>query len=121
MNKEELNHFIDFKTTGKAVELADLGLWIESSHNWQVELGCLNYLFAQILERKSKKHVDCSTTICLLYDLKDQMYLRIHECQYEFVEYMLGRSRQLSLSLEEELVDLHNNMCEYIYAEYLRY
>lgn len=121
MNKEELSQFIDFKTIGKAIELTDLGLWIESSHNWQVELGCLNYLFAQILERKLQENVECSDTICFLYDLVDQMYLRIHECQYEFVEYMLRSLRQLDLSLEEELVNLHNKMCEHIYAQYLRY
>lgn len=116
MNKEELNQFIDFKTIGKAVELADLGLWIESSHNWQVELGCLNYLFVQILERKLQEHSECSDIICLFYDLENQMYLRIHECHYRFIEYMLRFLRRSSLSLEEELVNLHNNMCEYIYG-----
>ncbi len=121
LNKEELSQFIDFKSIHNPVESNDLQLWIADSHNWQVELGCLNYLFAQILERKSQDNHDCSPIINLVYDLVDQMYLRIHECNHHFVDYMLGFLRQSNLSLEEELVQLYNDMCEYRYEQYIRY
>ncbi|MFC2122102.1 hypothetical protein ACFLRP_00245 [Bacteroidota bacterium] len=121
MHKEELNLLIDFKSSGKPIESKELQLWIANSHNWQVELGCLNYLFAQILEGKSQDNTDCAPIINLVYDLVDHMYLIIHECNYLLVDYMLGFFRQPELSLEEELVQLHNDMSEYKYEQYIRY
>jgi len=115
LNREELNQLIDFKAHSKEVELPDLALWIEASRNWEVELGCLNYLFAQILEKKTHEKQDCSGMIDLLYDSPEQMYLRIHECDHEFITYMLRFLREANVSLEEELVKLHSYMCEYKY------
>ncbi len=115
LNREELSQLIDFKARGKEVESADLASWIEASHNWEVELGCLNYLLAQILEKKTHDDQDCSGMVCLLYDSLDQMYLRIHECDREFITYMLRFLRESNVSLEEELVRLHNYISEYRY------
>lgn len=115
LNREELSQLIEFKARGKDVEVTDLAVWIEASRNWQVELGCLSYLFAQILEKKQHSNQDRSGMICLLYDLVDEMYLRIHECDYDFITYMLRFLHDSNLSLEEQLVELHNDMCEYRY------
>ena len=115
MNKSELNAFITFKTNGEPVNSRDLELRIESSHNWQVELGFLNYLFAQVLERKKREHLDCLEYIICLYELEERMYIRIHELDYRFIDYMTLFLRQDNLSLEDELVHLHINMCEFIY------
>ena len=115
LNREELSQFIEFKANDTAVDLNDLALWIEASRNWEIELGCLNYLFAQILERKTHDKQDCSGLVQLLYDSSDQMYLRVHECDYAFIAYMLRFLRESDISLEEELVRLHNNMCEHKY------
>lgn len=116
LNREELTQLIDFEYSGKEVQLDYLRLRIVNSQNWQDELGCMNYLFAQILGRKVKqKFKNCSYLIQFLNDLVDQMYVRIHDCDHSFVNYMTRYVRETDLSLEEELVKLHNYMCEYIY------
>lgn len=115
MYKPELNEFINFKTSGTPIVSEELKIWVDSSHNWQVELGFLNYLFVQILENMKRASLNCQQYINCLYGLEDTMYIRIHEFNHQFIDYMSLCVRQDSLSLEEELVHLHNNMCEYIY------
>jgi len=117
LNREELTQFIDFAYSGKAVQLEHLSLWIGNSQNWQDELGCINYLLAHILCRRVKEGFNnCSDIIQLLNNLEDQLYIQLHECDHSFVNYMTKFIRGTDLSLEEELVKLHNDMCEYKYA-----
>ena len=115
MNKQQLNSFITFQAAGEPIELKDLLTWVDSSNNWQIELGFLNYLFIQILEKKKREGLDCHQYIDCLYQLEEKLYMRIHDLDYQFIDYMLLFLRQNTLSLEEELVQLHNNMCEFIY------
>lgn len=115
MYRTELNEFISFKAIGTPIASEHLRTWVDSSHNWQVELGFLNYLFVRVLERTKRASLDCQQYIDCLYDLEDTMYIRIHEFDHEFIDYMSLCVRQNTLSLEEELVNLHNRMCEYIY------
>jgi len=115
MNKDELSQLIDFVVQGSAFQSPDFERWVESSRNWQIELGFLNYLFAQLLERKKHHHQECASLILLIYNLVDEMYICIHECNLDFVKYMMRSVRDSSISLEEQLVVLHNNMREYSY------
>ena len=115
LNKQELNQLIEFKAHGKEVNARKLAVWIEESHDWNVELGCLNYLFAQILEGKRHRNQDWSHMIPLMYNLVNDMYIRIHECDSEFTTYMLMSMRDSNLSLDEQLIILHNDMCDYRY------
>jgi hypothetical protein len=119
MNKEELRQFIDFKTCGKQVDIDDLEIWIEDAHNWEVELGCINYLLGQILEKKRGNTKACLSIIDLIYKLDEQLSLRIHECDYDFVIYMVRNIRRSDSTLEDELVLLHNRICEHIYERNL--
>jgi len=121
MNKEELQQFLDFKTCGKQVDIDDLEIWIEDANNWQVELGCINYLLGQILLGKKKRNTStCLSIIDLIYKLEDQLFFRIHECNHDFVSYMLKHTRQSAL-LEEELVRLHTRMREHNHERDLRH
>lgn len=115
MYKTELDEFINFEAIGTPIVSEALKIWVESSHNWQVELGFLNYLFVQILERTKRASLNCQQYINCLYGLENTMYIRIHEFNRQFIDYMSLCIRQDTLSLEEELVQLHNKMCEYIY------
>lgn len=116
MDREELRQFLDFKAANKAVDMDSLEIRIDSAHDWQVELGCVNYFLSQILEKKAKGGKDCHNIINLVYGLEDKLFFRIHECDHGFVDYMLKHVRQANSSLEDELVVLHNNMCEHIYG-----
>ena len=116
LNTEELEQFIDYNNSGKAVFEDDLRLLIEYSQNWQTELGCIQFLFARVLARKIKRKTkSCYDLIHMLNDLEDKMYIRINECDFEFVEYMLRYIRELDITLEENIINLHTNMNEHIY------
>lgn len=106
---------MDFQVSNKPVDINGLDVWIEDAHNWQVELGCINYLLSQILERKVRNGENCFTIIDLVYKFENQLFFRIHECDHRLVEYMLRHVRQYDCSLEDELVTFHNRMCEHIY------
>jgi hypothetical protein len=115
MNTEETRSFVDFKIANKGIDIPKLETWIENAECWRVELGCVNYLLGQVLERKVNNGEDCFAIIELVYKLEDQLYFQIHECDQKFVDYMLWNVRQLGESLEDELVALHNKMSEHNY------
>ena len=121
MNKEELLKLINSKIIDQEVDNCEFKVWVDYAHNWQVELGCINYFLSQILERKVKDGEYCLSIIELIYGLEDELFFRVHECNHVFVEYMLSRLRQPDISLEEELVILHRDLCEYSYEWALRY
>jgi hypothetical protein len=121
MNRDELRQFIDFKAKNKNIERYELLNWIDNAENWQDELSCLTYLFAQILEKTAKDGEDCQKLIELFYQLPEQMYFSIQAFEPNFVEYMLRNTRNRSRSLEDDLVGLQNTMSEYQYGQTLRY
>ena len=121
MNREELGQFIDFKASDKNVDNDELLNWIENASYWQDELGCLTYLFAQILEKKTKDGENCQKLIELFYQLPEQMYFSIQAFDSNYIEYMQQNVRNHRVSLEEDLVRLQNAMSEYQYEQTLRY
>ncbi len=121
MNKEELRQFLDYQLHHREVSNEELRKWIDQAENWEDELGCLAYLFAEILEKQAKLGVNCQPLIELLYQLPEQMNLSIQEFDSDFVEYLLRNTREPGLSLEEELVRLQNGLRERRYDKTLRY
>jgi hypothetical protein len=121
LKKEELEQLIDFKISGKEIVSGDFSALIENSAEWQTELGCINYLLCQIIERKKNSGDECGKLIDEVYQLDQRILFRIHECDREFVQYMLSHVRQSSLSLEDELVTLHTGISGWDYGHSLRY
>lgn len=121
LNREELRQLIEFKFSSKEISTDELQIRIGNAESWQDELGALTYLFSLVLERKVHAGEECAGLIGLLYQLVEDMYLYIQECDSTFIDYMLRNVRRASLTLEEELVELQNGMSEYKYAQTLRY
>ncbi len=121
LNTSELSQLIDFKAGGSDIEDEELRLRVDYAENWVEQLGALTYLFCHILERRANSGVDCQNLIILLYQLAEQMSIRIQECDSYFIEYMLSNLRHENLSLEEELVGLQNNLSIFAYGQTLRY
>lgn len=122
MNKEELRQFLDYQANHHEVSSSEeLRGWIDRAENWEGELGCLVYLFAEVLEKQAKLGENCQPLIEKLYQLPEQMYFSIQEFDSDFVEYLLRNTREPGLSLEEELVRLQNSLRERRYDKTLRY
>jgi hypothetical protein len=121
LNRDELKKLIDFNASSINVENEELSSRIENAKNWQEELSGLTYLFSKILEKKSKDGSDCQPLIETLYRLEEQMWFYIQECDAVFIEYMLKNIRNMSLSLDEELIELQSNLGNHMYERTLRY
>lgn len=121
LNKEELRQLIELKANNVDIEDRSLQIWVENAENWQDELGALSYFFSHILERKYRFGENCQNLIEIFYHLEETMFFRLQEFDWKFIEYMLKHLRGDSISLEEELIELQNNISEYKYEQTLRY
>jgi hypothetical protein len=121
LNSQELEQLIDFRTFNSTIEDAYLSECVDQSENWQLELDALTYLFSHVLHRKAKGGWHCPSLISLFYQLQDQMFFYIQECDFYFIEYILRNTRRKELSLEEELVDFQDRLREHRYERNLRY
>lgn len=121
LNKEELRQLIDLKVNDVNIENDNLQTWVDSSENWFDELGVFSYLFGHILEKKYKCGDDCQGLIEVFYHLEETMFLSIQEFDFKFIDYMLRNLRGTSISLEDELIELQNNLRAYKYGQTLRY
>jgi hypothetical protein len=121
LNKEELRQLIDLKVNNVNIENDNLRIWVDSSENWLDELGVFSYLFGHILEKKYKCGDDCQSLIEVFYHLEETMFLSVQEFDFKFIDYMLRNLRGTSISLEDELIELQNNLRAYKYGQTLRY
>jgi hypothetical protein len=113
LNRTELTQLLDFKSGHMEIEDDQLRRRIEDAESWSDELGALTYTFACMLERKTGNGEDCQSYIELLYQLADEMFLRIDECNSVFVAHMLRQVRDRNLSLEEELIEFDDSIGRY--------
>jgi hypothetical protein len=121
LNRDELRKLIDFKVDDQIVEDESLKVLIENAIYWEDEIFGLNYFFSQILERKNKGGQDCLKLIEFFYALEDEMAFNIQEFDSTFIDYMLRNMRDQTLSLEDDLIRLQNNLSDYKYYGTLRY
>lgn len=94
---------------------------VESAKDWHDQLICLSYFLSIILERKKEDGEDCQKVIDEIYKLPEALFLSIQEFNSDFVRYMLSHTRNNSLSLEEDLVLLQNDLAERLYDKAIRY
>jgi hypothetical protein len=121
LNKRELTELIVSKVGKTAIEDDDLSLRVKTAELWQAELSSLTYLLSHIVEAYKKKGRDYVELLVAFYSLEEEMFFSVQECDHRFVTYMLRNTRDPSLSLEEELVNLQLGIREHSYAKTLRY
>jgi hypothetical protein len=121
LNKHELKQFIEYKVDGSSISDDSLKIRIENAEYWQDEIGGLTYLFSQIVDRKVRGGEDCAAYIEILYRLQDEMAFQVHECDRQFIDFMLRNLRDSTLTLEEELVDIQSHLSRYEYRRAIRF
>lgn len=121
LSKQELKQLLDAKNGVQEIEDELLRIWVANAECWTDELAGLNYFLSQILERKQRSGEDCGPLIDLFFDLENQMALIPQAFDLRFVEFMLRRVRNRSMSLEEELITLQDDVGDYRYDRALRF
>jgi len=122
MNKSELHRFIDYKATGKVIDDETLRISVDNAEWWLGELGGLTYLLSQLLEKFVKQgpyHPE--QIVATLYELEQTMNFALHECDADFVRFMLRNLRDRKIPLEDELVELQTHLGRYEYGGSLRF
>jgi hypothetical protein len=121
LNKKELTELILSRVGNIAIDDEELSLRVKTAELWQDELSSLTYLLSHIVEGYKKKGRDYVEVLVAFYSLEEEMFFSVQECDHRFVTYMLRNTRDPSLSLEEELVNLQVGISEHSYARTLRY
>lgn len=116
MNKDELRNLITYKLDNVEIDNEEFAIRLENAADWQEELYAVVYLFTHILEKKKQDGEDYIRAIEKLYELETEMFLRIQQCDVEFVDYMLRDLRQRQLTLEEEVIRIQGNLASRQYG-----
>jgi len=122
LQKEELDRLIKVELEGKTLHQDDekqvaFQYLLDSWKSWDIEFICLATILSQILERKIRQGVNAQSTLEQVYSLSERtgLGLVIEECGDDFVTYMLRFARRDNLSMEENLVEIRNQLSEYVY------
>lgn len=117
MSKAELKSFIAYKSVGTEVEDSSLRIRIDDAEWWSGELGALAYSFSQLLENFAKQDSNnCAELITTLYALTNSMNFTLHECDVDFVKFMLRNLRDRDIELADELVELQSHLVRHEYG-----
>ena len=117
MNKAELKSFIAYKSVGTEVADSSLRIRIDEAEWWSGELGALAYSFSHLLENFAKQGgYNCKELITLLYALTNSMNFTLHECDVDFVKFMLRNLRDRDIELTNELVELQSHLVKHEYG-----
>lgn len=115
LSKSEIRYLIDEQLGLLSIIDPTLKAAVENSRAWLDELISMNYLFAQVLERKKKMGQDCATAIARYHTSADEMYFGIQEHTPEFLDYMLKNVSDRDLSLEDRLIRIQTNLSNHEY------
>lgn len=121
LNKYELIILLNHLISGTEIKEDQLQQLIMDSQNWTCLIGVLNYTFCMVLEQNRKQQGNRSEKIHTLYNATDEMLLEIHEIDKPFINHMLNNLPQRSLSIEENLIDIQNDIGNYNYGNKVRY
>lgn len=120
LSKNELLNFIDHIINKTEIN-EETRTQVESAKNWHDQLICLSYFLSIILERKKQDGEDCQKIIDEIYQQPEELFLSIQEFDSDFVHYIIRHTRNRSLSLEDDLILLQNDLAEHLYDKAIRY
>lgn len=94
---------------------------IISSENWDLELSCLSYFLAQIIDVIKSNNKNLSKKIIeTAYELRNGMFMNIQEFDIKFIELMYSYIRDEDTDLQNELINLLDNFMDYSYGPVVR-
>lgn len=120
LTKRELEELIMYKIKERSLYPNSEDKFFLSSQ-WNYQLGILILFLAQIIE-KNNNPLDISNQdiINIIYCLPNEMYVEIQEIDQCFIDSLLRRVRQPSLTLEEELVENYTRLMNHDYTRIIR-
>jgi hypothetical protein len=121
LTKAELRELIEARIADTAIEDESLRIWVNNAESWADELAGLNYFVSHILERKKKLGESTDSILDVFFDMDEHMAVVLQAFDFRFVDFMLRTVRNDTLSLEEQLIILQNDVGEYRYDKTLRF
>lgn len=114
MDKEEIKKFIDIEIQGindKGQE--EIYKKIYLARSWDITLGALTYLLAQIMIANNRSINEKDMVIWEFYKKTNELYLEIHECDRKFIDYMIkSEGYQTAQELTDMLIGIQINVRE---------
>ena len=120
LSQQELSDFIDHLVLYKMKDDKILNAIIQHSQDWHQEIIILAYFLTIVLARKKKENDYNQTILDSIYGLPEDMFLEINGFNNDFIKFLLINIRDKSLSLEEDLLNIHNLYKNYDYTKTLR-
>ena len=117
LNNRELECLLLFNLEGKTIDNVTLKALLDNAIQWQNKLLCLTFSFARILERESDLASSTQAMIPELFYLPEKMFIDIHECGEDFVDYMLRHEHSGEIDLEITLMTLAKKLSEHCYGK----
>jgi hypothetical protein len=102
------------------IEDEDFLAFVELSQSWDCELICMNYFFAQILEKRKKLGTPgLQDLIEKLYKIQEEflVYFSVQELDDAFIDFLVRSASATGVSLEDKLIDVQTSLSEYRYDE----
>jgi hypothetical protein len=121
LTKEELLELIETRLGRTEIKDESLQVWVSNAESWADELAGLNYFVSHILERKKKLNQSIDGILDVFFGLDEQMAIILQGFDFRFVDFMLRTMRHTTLSLEEQLISLQDDVGEYRYDRTLRF
>jgi hypothetical protein len=121
LTKEELRELIESRRDDRSITNETLQLWVNSAEGWNDELAGLNYLVSHILERNKKRGDSTEGILDVFFALDQRMAIVLQPFDFRFIDFMLRTVRNATLSLEDELIALQDDVGEYRYDRTLRF
>jgi len=124
LNKKELLLLLNLKSS--IIESIDkeekhLQSIIIESEAWNLEVSCLTYFLSQIIEATKKNTtINPQYYIDFAYNLYEKMYFFIQEFDIDFINIMFTYTRDSSLELKDNLINIQNNLKDYKYGKIVR-
>jgi hypothetical protein len=121
LSRVELYNLISQECDGILCPDTDLACLIEDARNWQCRLSGVSYMLSKIVERGINDDEDYTRFISSFYYMPDTMWFDIQELEEKFICFLLNQSRNTSLTIEEEIIDLQNRIGDYSIGPTIRY
>jgi hypothetical protein len=120
LSRDELAQVLDSISRKSVPESPELALWLDYATAWQDEVIGFNYFLAQILLAMKRDGIDYRGALSAYFSIGDGMWFTAEEFDTRFIAYMMANSRDVRLTLAEDLLDLGRKMRCYQYDKTIR-
>lgn len=115
LTKPQLDALLKFQVEDSIPEDNELRACFELCKDWETEIVGIDYLFAQIIEKKKKGNYDFTNLINVYEKLEEEMFFTSQGFNLDFLELLMRFLNDRGSDLEDQLVQIQNNLSDYNY------